>query len=760
MNLLLWWLVFACLGWSVQYLLTLSALVRVRFGYPSGSLVAEADVPEYIQDLLARPIDRLQALGFRDYGYLQIKPSILNHPVVRWGRLLVDSSGCHFAIIGLRYPVNPRDPLAIDFYTWFTDHHLLLTVDRQAHGIIDCFPNTTLRDNRIHNLSGQWLYHQQEFEILAQNRTPINHLSQVGFADFYCAHVCGYFDHGIAEKIFLPEPNLPTYRLGFIAALRYTDRFIRRKPKPQLLKESISLSPQILNDNAQMLSGSHLRPFDRRTKIWLFILSLVLFYLIAIPTMGWEFGLQLLIVIFIHELGHLLAMQIFGYRNTSMLMIPLLGGVAVGKKDDATLSQKFWVSILGPLPGIILGISLAIYTHQHTSVHWLHSFAMVSITINLLNLLPIYPLDGGRIVNLLLQPYPYIGFIFKLICAIFLIGFGCFGEWIFAVIGMIIIISLPTDLRTAQAISHLKKQQAPANLDRESWFEWASTHLASDRGAIVKPAQQKIFIDNLWAWKSDRHAAAGLRWGLSGIYAISLFGGIIGGLYGAFGNHLMGISNAFVNNFQTKDMNPSQRQQYYQAKQRRDLIDLSATIAKNPDDIQAYKRRLRIRRYLGDRPGMLADLNRLITLEPDKVTHYQERMFLYIELKEDLAALKDSDLLLQLKGENRDLTFVYFQRADLYIRLKDPAKAIGEYDRSIQLAPNNLSTYLKRANLYLQVNKKDLATRDLAAATALDSDYYHDYEDRAKLRDKLGDKQGAIVDRQKAKAIESKTDEL
>lgn len=760
MDALWWWMgLFGC--WlALRYVLTVSIIMRTRLGEVNGLVVSATEVPAYIQDLLTIPADQLHLMGFEDCGYIQIEPFVRNHPLVRWERILADATGCHFVTIGLRYPVNARDPFSISFYSWFADHHRLVTVDRSAHSIIDRLPNTTLRDNRIHNLEGQWRYHQQEFGIISQQRTPINLLDLAGFADNYFRFLHEYMEQGIINHVFIPEPNLDTVRLSFAAAVRTTDRMIRTAPKAQTLKEAISLPPQILNDNTKVLQAGSRIPFARRTKIWLFILSLVAFYVIAVSTMGWEFGLGLLAIIFIHELGHLLAMQIFGYRDTSMLMIPFLGGVAMGKNENATLSQKFWVYILGPLPGIIGGIILAVYSSHVSPFSSLHTFAITAIVINLLNLLPIYPLDGGKIINLLLQPYPYLGFAFKLICAIISICLGCLGQSIFLFLGIIIFISLPTDLRTAKAISRLKHQQAPVDLDRESWFEWASTYLDSNKETLIKPAQQKLFIDNLWEWKSDRHTSAWLRWGLSGIYAISLFGGIAGGLYGSFGNKLMGVSNMLVDGLQLKNMTPAQRKKYYQAKSRQQLADLSAKIAVNPNDIKAYNRRLAIHGLLEDRVGMLVDLDRLIVLEPNNQFHYLQRMGLYIKSREYLAALKDSDVLVKLVKKNSELTYIYTQRAELYNHLKDPSKAISELDRVINLSPDNLSVYLQRANFYLQIGKQVPAKRDLATAISLDSENYSDYEHRAKLRDKLGDKQGAITDRQKAKVLEAKADEL
>ena len=262
MGALLWWIGLLVAWFALRYILTISIIMRTRFGDANGSIISTTEVPEYIQDLLTIPVTQLHAMGFQDCGYVQIEPFVRNHPSLRWERILSDPAGCHFVTIGLRYPVNARDPFSICFYSLFTDGHRLLTVDRLAHNIIDRLPNTTLRDNRIHNLEGQWLYHQREFEIVSQQHTPINLLDLAGFADNYFMFLHEYLEQGIANRIFIPESNLNTFRLSFAAAVRTTDRMIRTAPKSQPSKESITLTPQILNDNAKMLQGGNRIPFD------------------------------------------------------------------------------------------------------------------------------------------------------------------------------------------------------------------------------------------------------------------------------------------------------------------------------------------------------------------------------------------------------------------------------------------------------------------------------------------------------------------
>jgi tetratricopeptide (TPR) repeat protein len=754
----LWWLVgWTVLFWGLRYGLTVAMLMRARFGRMSGSVVTEDRVPVYVRDLLEISALQLSQLGFRDCGYLEYAPFHRIHPAVRWMRVLVDESGCHFATIELRYPVAATDPFSVGFYTWFADGHLLLTLDRLAHAILDSFPNTTLGDNRIHNLARQWDYHQQQFATIA-DRSVVRNIDSTNFCDRYLNHFSDYFDRLITRKLLLPAGEDLLYKQQLNTSFRFAYHLIHRRPKPQPLLQPIDLPSEIAIDNSRLLEQVNTSTPNRRSKFWFFGLSMVAFYAATIPYMGWEFGLQLLFIILLHELGHLLAMQFFGYRNTSMLFIPFFGGVAMGKNENATLSQKFWIMILGPLPGILLGMVMLFGSHGNASLSWWHSFGLWMVGINLLNLLPIYPLDGGKIVSLLLQPYPYIGVGFKLICTILSIWLGYFGAQVFIFIGVAIALSLPLDLRTARAISQLKKQTAPPGLDKDEWFQWAYSHLARSAQAPAKPAQQKLFTNNLWEWKSDRHHPRRLRWGLGILYAMTLIGGTIGSAYGLVGNKLPTIAGSFVDDFHTQKMNPSQRQTYYRSKWQQDLKLATAAIDRDPNDVNAYRQRLRLHRLLNNDLGSIQDLDRLIAIDPHNSQHLYARFYLHKKLQNYHAALLDTDRIIQIDPKSK--SHIHHQRGEIYTQLGDAELAIVSYSKHIVESPSSSSlAYLERGRLYAKKGERKLALADLDLAIANEPEYAYAYKERAKLREQFGDRSGAQLDLQTAAAIYAKNRE-
>ncbi|HIP51700.1 MAG TPA: site-2 protease family protein [Campylobacterales bacterium] len=165
---------------------------------------------------------------------------------------------------------------------------------------------------------------------------------------------------------------------------------------------------------------------DKNSKIRTFIISglaFVLFFgLIGIP---FSVLPMLLVILLIHELGHFYAMKFFGYKDTSIFFIPLFGAAAKGEKEDVTAFQEFIVSLAGPLPGMLISVTIGVGIFMNPSVFdnaLLKEYAIMSFALNYLNLLPVFPLDGGKIVQtLLFSRYPKAQFYFFLVSLLIII---------------------------------------------------------------------------------------------------------------------------------------------------------------------------------------------------------------------------------------------------------------------------------------------------------------------------------------------------
>ncbi|TJY41024.1 site-2 protease family protein [Cohnella pontilimi] len=128
--------------------------------------------------------------------------------------------------------------------------------------------------------------------------------------------------------------------------------------------------------------------------LWTMILS-VGAYALLFP---WTFAVGFVLLIFIHEMGHVLAARRRGLPVTAPMFIPFLGAFISMKRNPKDAETEAYIAIGGPVlgsAGAFLCYAIGDWTGQPI---W-YALANAGFMINLLNLMPIHPLDGGRIVT-------------------------------------------------------------------------------------------------------------------------------------------------------------------------------------------------------------------------------------------------------------------------------------------------------------------------------------------------------------------------
>ena len=127
------------------------------------------------------------------------------------------------------------------------------------------------------------------------------------------------------------------------------------------------------------------------------------------------FLLGILASVLLHEMGHALMANRFGVRTLEIVMFPIGGLSRMERMLKPT--EEFWISLAGPLVNVILSVGLfgyLAYTHQSaalnpsellqpTDLSVLPRLAFGNLLLALFNLLPAYPMDGGRILRALLS---------------------------------------------------------------------------------------------------------------------------------------------------------------------------------------------------------------------------------------------------------------------------------------------------------------------------------------------------------------------
>ena len=112
---------------------------------------------------------------------------------------------------------------------------------------------------------------------------------------------------------------------------------------------------------------------------------------------GWQFAVGFVLLLFVHELGHVLEAKRQGLPVSAPLFIPFLGALITLKRlpDNAWAEAK--VAIAGPIVGG-LGAAAVWLAGESADSELLVALGFTGFFLNLFNLAPISPLDGGRIV--------------------------------------------------------------------------------------------------------------------------------------------------------------------------------------------------------------------------------------------------------------------------------------------------------------------------------------------------------------------------
>jgi len=110
---------------------------------------------------------------------------------------------------------------------------------------------------------------------------------------------------------------------------------------------------------------------------------------------GWYFALAFVILILIHEYGHVIQLRREGIAATAPRFIPFLGAYIGMKEMPKNALAEARVGLAGPIAGTLAGL-VPLFIYLETGSSFAKSLAFVAAFLNFFNLLPVLPLDGGR----------------------------------------------------------------------------------------------------------------------------------------------------------------------------------------------------------------------------------------------------------------------------------------------------------------------------------------------------------------------------
>jgi Zn-dependent protease len=110
---------------------------------------------------------------------------------------------------------------------------------------------------------------------------------------------------------------------------------------------------------------------------------------------GWTFAVGFVVLLFVHEMGHVIQLRREGIKASAPMFVPWLGAVVMMKAmpDDALAEAR--VGLAGPVLGS-LGAAACLGLAEAVNSDLLRALAYVGFFLNLINLVPMVPFDGGR----------------------------------------------------------------------------------------------------------------------------------------------------------------------------------------------------------------------------------------------------------------------------------------------------------------------------------------------------------------------------
>jgi len=437
--------------------------------------IDRSDIPIEIEQILAKAEAPLTALGFH-YAFAERLESFSTsdkEPFYCHVYFHPDTS-TYASVLPSVLPETGQ-LYSVELTTFLSSSEIITTMNGFSHYQLSTPAWYHCHDHYVATLEQQWQNHCQTL-----NNTPIQ--PKQPRVDDYIAMQNRFYNELLTtwrEKGWLVATRDNLWRYSFRAALKLTFKISKGHRKMQLvLKKN---RPKTTESDINTQIATEVQAFERLVaaennqqqsgwlvKTLVFMISVLAFSVAFGLVFSWYTVLILLGVLMVHEFGHLLGMRLFGYRDLFILFIPLLGAVATGKKEEATPTQKLIVYLLGPVPGLVFGlVALQLGQLTHHSL-WME-IGLIAVLLNYFNLLPITPLDGGRIMEtLFFVRFPRAQFVFVL-ASILTLAVGAW--WLESIVLSILVILLsfiiPAQWRWSQAAAQIAKT-LPRDANRET----------------------------------------------------------------------------------------------------------------------------------------------------------------------------------------------------------------------------------------------------------------------------------------------------
>ena len=536
-----------------------------RFQRPKIQLQQREDLPEFLLKIYEGAFDQLTEMGFTPHHFQLSQDIVAHERAEKSCMIMVNRETGVFAEIAPASTFLDMPGYEADFWSVAKDGSALLTYNGRGHTLLGEIPGVTVTDPLKNSLAEQYQAHLLEQMVFRQEK-QLTLINPATYVKLQQKLLDGYFLKLIKDGALISIGS-NQFRLTLGKALKLISQLIKGEAKINKLararfllqmrgkqkqgKQSTAGKSANTSTSAadstvsefpveaeveaylRLRSAREYNSLGAMGKVIMFILTVVLSYFAFGLVFSFNSVLILLAVLFFHELGHIAAMYLFKYRDLQILFIPLLGAAATGKKGNVAVWKQVMVYLMGPLPGLIIGIVLIAF-NKTWQAPFVYETAIMLLVINYINLLPFVPLDGGHIVRLtIMERFPTGKLVFMAFSGIaFLVGGFYIVEPIFWVLGIIMLASLPMSKLETRVLKELhSSEKADSNRASESSTSSAETMDVQNKITRVfetlrKPQFSKLnFSDKFNLVKSlsevilqQRHCNWQTTLSLSGVY--------------------------------------------------------------------------------------------------------------------------------------------------------------------------------------------------------------------------------------------------
>lgn len=464
-------LALASLG-ALVVCVVVARLLRLRWQVVHARTVVREDLPPDIRHQLDIGSQPLTALGFT-YSYSGATGRALVTPQdePQFFDVYQHTEGHTHAMVSPSPVPEPHQPCMVQLITCLNNGNNWITLNRSRHLFPMVIPRWRVFDDYLPSADAAWQRHLERVRR-AQGRICTDGIE-------VRRRLLRAFDKLVPALVYqgrlVAIAGTSHYRLRLPAAVRmaldilvgqwrsaWARRGLATRAQPGTSADAPNAEAPAAHQGVEADLRAHAEqralvgsaPASARRKWLVFLVTGLLFLLVGGWWMSWSLVPIVLAVVALHEGGHYLAMKLTGYRNLSVFFLPGLGGLAMGEKANASPMEKLLVYLAGPMPGIALAVVAfwASAAGYWSAPGWLNEFLLVSLVINYLNLLPLVPLDGGRVMEtLVFAHHPRLRFAFAALCCGLLFGLGmAMDDTVLRVVAVMIALGLPSQWRRMQ----------------------------------------------------------------------------------------------------------------------------------------------------------------------------------------------------------------------------------------------------------------------------------------------------------------------